>query len=63
MRNFFSVVEGLTDDEFARLAAELERLDLKLKTSDSEPKALFEAFFCEFGRTVRRPGFTSQRRG
>ncbi len=61
--HYFTVVEGLTDDGFARLAADLERLDMKLKTSDSDAKALFEAFFCEFGRTVRRPGFTSKRRG
>jgi DNA polymerase-3 subunit delta len=63
LRNFFAVAEGLADDEFARLAAELERLDMKLKTSGSDAKALFEAFFYEFGRTVRRPGTTSKRRG
>jgi DNA polymerase-3 subunit delta len=63
LRHFFAVVEGLTDDEFARLAAELERLDIALKTSDSDAKTLFEAFFCEFVRTVRRPELTSKRRG
>jgi len=63
LRNYFAVVEGLRDDDFARLAADLERLDMKLKSSDSEPRALFEAFFCDFGRMVRRPGVTSKRRG
>ncbi len=63
LRQYFAAVEGLTDDAFALLAAELERLDMKLKTSDSDAKALFDAFFCEFGRTVRRPGLTSKRRG
>ena len=62
-RNFFAVAEGFPDAEFVRLATDLERLDMKLKTTDSDAQALFEAFFYDFGRTVRRPGITSKRRG
>jgi DNA polymerase-3 subunit delta len=63
LRHFFALVEVLRDDDFARLTADLERLDMTIKTSDSDPRALFEAFFCEFGRTVRRTALTSKRRG
>lgn len=60
---FYGAVEGMPAHEFARLTAELERLDLKIKTTDSDPQALFEAFFYEFGRALRRPDVTSKKRG
>jgi DNA polymerase III subunit delta len=63
IRNYFAVVEGLSEDEFVRLMTELERLDIKLKTTDSDAKTMFEVFFNDFGRAVRRPGLTSRRRG
>ena len=63
LRAYFAAVESFSDDEFARMAADLERLDMKIKTTDSDPRALFEALFCEFGRAVRRPAVTSKRRG
>jgi DNA polymerase III subunit delta len=63
LRAYFAAVERFSDDEFARMAADLERLDMKIKTTDSDPRALFEALFCEFGRAVRRPAVTSKRRG
>jgi DNA polymerase-3 subunit delta len=62
-QQFFAAVEGLTENDFVRLTGELERLDMKLKTSDADPKALLEAFFYDFCRAVRRPGFTSKARG
>ena len=62
-RIYFAAIESFSDGEFARLAADLERLDMKIKTTDSDPRAMFEALFCEFCRSVRRPGVTSKRRG
>jgi DNA polymerase-3 subunit delta len=63
LRAFFGVAEALTDETMARLAGDLERLDVRLKSTDSDAKALFEAFICDFGRAVRRPGPTSRPRG
>jgi len=61
-RDFFAAAEGLSKADLIRFIVELERVDVKLKTTDSDPQALLEAFFYEYGRALGRPDVTSKRR-
>lgn len=47
-REFFNLVEGLSQKEIVRLVTRLEEMDLKLKTTDTSPQALFESFVWEY---------------
>jgi DNA polymerase-3 subunit delta len=47
---FFAAVEGISQKELNRLIAELEDMDVKIKTTDCDPRALFESFIYEYCR-------------
>ncbi|MCX6563287.1 MAG: DNA polymerase III subunit delta, partial [Candidatus Aminicenantes bacterium] len=47
-REFFSLVDRLSQKEIVRFVTRLEQLDLKLKTTDTSPQALFESFVFDY---------------
>jgi DNA polymerase-3 subunit delta len=47
---FFSPVDGLTQKDLSRLIGRLGQVDLKIKTTDTSPQALFESFIYEYRR-------------
>jgi len=49
-REFFHLVEGLSQKDVVRLIAQLEQVDLKIKTTEVSPQALFESFIYEYRR-------------
>jgi DNA polymerase III delta subunit len=50
LEEFFSLVEGLTQKDLSRLIGRLGQVDLKIKTTDTSPQALFESFIYEYCR-------------
>lgn len=46
--NFFGVVEGLSSSDVNALLAKLRKVDLRIKTTDADPKMLLEVFLAEF---------------
>jgi DNA polymerase-3 subunit delta len=61
-REFFSLVERLTQKELLALISDLEQMDLKIKTTDVEEQTLFESFFYEYCRGQKKEGITWQGR-
>ena len=49
-KEFFSLVDGLSQKEIVHFVTRLEQLDLKLKTTDTSPQALFESFVFDYCR-------------
>ncbi len=49
-REFFALVERLSQADLQALISELEKIDLKIKTTDVKPQTLFESFFYEYCR-------------
>jgi len=49
-RQFFSLVDGLSRPDLKRLLEELEKIDLKFKTSDLSLQTLLERFLFEYTR-------------
>ena len=47
-REFFSLVERIQLKELKHFLGELEKVDLKIKTTDSNPKALMESFLFDY---------------
>ncbi len=52
-KEFFSLVESLTQKDLSRLIGRLEQVDLKIKTTNTSPQALFESFIYEYCRLRR----------
>jgi len=46
--NFFGVVEGLSSSDVNALLAKLRKVDVRIKTTDADPKTLLEVFLAEF---------------
>ncbi len=61
-RVFFGAVERIPPAAADRLLEDLEALDLRLKSTEADPRALLAAFLFEFGRAGQREGSTSRRR-
>jgi len=61
-KEFFSLVETISQKELSRLFAELEQVDLRIKTSDVSPQTLLERFlfdYCNFRKkSQKKEGFT-----
>jgi DNA polymerase III delta subunit len=49
-REFFNLVDGLSQKEIVRMLSRLELVDLRLKTTDTSPQPLFESFVYEYCR-------------
>jgi len=49
-KEFFNLIDGLSQKEIVRLVTRLEQLDLRLKTTDTSPQALFESFIFDYCR-------------
>lgn len=47
---FFAAVEGISQKDLNRLIAELEQMDIRIKTTDSDPQTLFESFIYDYCR-------------
>ncbi len=47
-REFFSLVERIPMKDLKHFLGELEKVDLKIKTTDSNPKALMESFLFDY---------------
>jgi DNA polymerase-3 subunit delta len=60
---FFATIDAFSDRRLDRLIEELQAVDLKIKSSDVNPRALIEAFLAEYGRMRKRGGATSSGRG
>jgi DNA polymerase-3 subunit delta len=54
LHEFFSLVDSFSQKDVSRFLAELEQIDLKIKTSDVSAQTLFETFFYEYGGRIRR---------
>jgi DNA polymerase-3 subunit delta len=52
---FFSLAEGMPQAELSRELRELEQIDLKLKSSDSLPQPLLEAFLSAYCSRRKKP--------
>jgi DNA polymerase-3 subunit delta len=66
-REFFALVEELSERELNSIIAELEQIDLAIKTTDTSPQALIERFVFEYlrgrSRQGMKPGVTWRERG
>lgn len=62
-REFFSLAERMAPKELQGLIGDLEKVDLKIKTTDVEAQTLFESFFCEYCRGQKKEGTTWRGRG
>ncbi len=67
-REFFSLVEGFSLSDLRGIIAELERIDLLIKTSDTSAQALLEAFVYDYcrkriGQQKRKTSFTLREKG
>lgn len=49
-KEFFSLVEKFSSKDLSRMLAELEKVDLRMKTSSLNPKTLLESFLSEYCR-------------
>jgi DNA polymerase-3 subunit delta len=49
-RSLFGAIERITHKDLVRWITRLEQLDLKLKTTDASPQALFESFIFDYCR-------------
>lgn len=49
-RSLFGAIERIAHKDLVRLVTQLEQLDLKLKTTDTSPQALFESFIFDYCR-------------
>jgi len=49
-RSLFGAIERLAHKDFVRWVSRLEQLDLKIKTTDTSPQALFESFVFDYCR-------------
>jgi DNA polymerase-3 subunit delta len=49
-RSLFGAIERIAHKDLVRLVTRLEQLDLKLKTTDTSPQALFESFIFDYCR-------------
>jgi len=47
-KEFFSLVERFSSKDLSRMLAELEKIDLRMKTSSLNPKTLLESFLSEY---------------
>lgn len=52
-KEFFGLVDRLSQKDLVRLIGRLEQVDLKLKTTDTPAQALFESFIFEYCRPAR----------
>ena len=53
---FFSLVEGISESDLARLLKELENVDVLIKSSDAEAQRLFEVFLYRYCRLRKKSG-------
>ncbi len=58
-KELFSLVEEMSDEELNAAIAELERIDLAIKTTDTSPQAMIESFVFEYLSRKSRPGMKS----
>ena len=62
-REFFDLVESMSQAKLQALIFELEQMDLKIKTTDVEAQTLFEGFFYEYCRGQKKAGPTWRGKG
>jgi DNA polymerase-3 subunit delta len=55
-KEFFALVEDLSDRELNTTIAELERIDLAIKTTDTSPQAMIESFVFDYLSRRSRQG-------
>jgi len=60
---FFSIVDGLSAAEVGRLLEALTEADLRIKSTDADPKTVFDVFLFEYCRLRGREGTTSRTSG
>jgi DNA polymerase III delta subunit len=53
-KEFFSLVDMFSVQDLHHILAELEEVDIKMKTSDSNPKTLLETFLFDYCRSRRK---------
>jgi len=63
LKEFFDLVGRISDADLLRRLGELERIDLRIKTTDVEPEAMIQAFLTDFGRTAGGRRITLPGRG
>ncbi len=61
--DFFGVVEGLTPAELNALLGKLRQADVRLKTTDADPRTVFEIFLREFVLARKERTIISPERG
>jgi len=61
--DFFGVVEGLTPAELNALLGKLRQADVRLKTTDADPRTVFETFLKEFVLARKERTIISPERG
>lgn len=62
-RSFFSAVERMQFKDLRKMLENLERIDQKIKTTDSSPQSMLERFFWDYYRLrERNPAISTQRR-
>ena len=63
LRNFFAVVDSLSPSDLNAVLRDLARADQKVKTTDSDPKIVMEAFLEGYCLLRKRAAATSRRPG
>ena len=58
LKEFFSLVEKFSSKDLSRMLSELEKIDLRMKTSSLNPKTLLESFLSEYCRYREKDRFT-----
>jgi len=62
-REYFALVDRIAEADLRKWLGDLERIDLRIKSTDVSPQAMIEAFMIEFGRrgAGRRVTFPGRR--
>ncbi len=62
LNEFFSLVEKFSIGDLNRVLAELEEIDLKMKTTSLNPQTLLESFLYDYCSSRKKGGFTWRER-